>query len=142
MADRAANDELVPLLGGVGLFSQCDDYELKVIARRAELRDVPEGANIITQGDETDELFVLLTGGAVAVVDGEERNRFGPGDHFGELAALARAPRTSDVRATEPSTVAVLTRNKLYSLFDSVPGVARSMIESLATSVRNRITSP
>jgi CRP-like cAMP-binding protein len=139
MSDVTIYDELVPLLRQVGLFSRCSNGELKVIAYRAELRDVDAGERVIAHGEETSEMFLLLRGGAEAVVEGDVRATFIPGDHFGELAALVPAPRTSDVVATAPSTLAVLDRDKVYLLLDSVPGVARKMIEGLAISLRQNI---
>jgi CRP-like cAMP-binding protein len=139
MSDVTVYDELVPLLSNVGLFSRCTKGELKVIAHRAEIRDVDAGEKVIARGEETSEMFLVLQGGAEAVVDGDIRATFTCGEYFGELAALVPAPRTSDVVTTAPSTLAVFSREKVYLLVDSVPGVARKMIEGLAISLRHNI---
>lgn len=141
MADPALHDEMVPLLSQVGLFSRCSDYELSIVARKAELREVPAGAKVIAEDEESSEMFLVLRGGAEAIMDGKVVNTFGPGGVFGELAALVPAPRTSDVVTTAPSTLGVLSRSQVYLLIDAIPGVAQKMIEGLAISLRDRIQS-
>jgi CRP-like cAMP-binding protein len=139
VADVVLYDELIPLLHGVRIFSRCDDLDLKAVAREAEVRDVPEGEKVIAQGEDTTEMFLILRGGADAVRGDEVQATFGPGDVFGELAALVPAPRTTDVVTNAPSTLAVLNRNQVYLLTDAIPGVARKMIEALASGLRDQI---
>lgn len=139
MADPALYDDLVPLLGKVALFSRCNDYELRIVARKVEVREYAEGDHIITKGEDSTELFMVLDGAAQAFLDGQPRVSFGPGDVFGELAALVPAPRTSDVIALQPTRVATLERSQVYLLLDAIPGVARKMIEGLASSLQDLI---
>jgi CRP-like cAMP-binding protein len=133
--------QMIPLLQRVGLFSRCTEYELKVVARKSEIREVSTGDAIISRGDESSELFLLLQGTADVVTDGEVHHTFGVGEYFGELAALSPAPRTSDVVATAPTLLAVVEREQVLSLVDSIPGVGRKMLEGLASSLRDRYQS-
>jgi CRP/FNR family cyclic AMP-dependent transcriptional regulator len=139
MSDPIELDDLAPLLRRVSMFSRCTDGESRQIARHAEFREVPKGARLITKGDEGSDLFVLLTGTADAVLDGDVRRSFDVGDYFGELAALAPAPRTSDVVATDWCTVAVLSRADLHRVVETVPGAAFKMLEGLAIRMREQI---
>lgn len=142
MTGPAVSDQVVPLLRRVGLFSRCTDYDLEVVARRAAVLEVARGDRIVAQGDLGSDLYLVLLGGAVAVSDGEVSVSFGPGDHFGELAALAPAPRTTDVVATDRTLLAVLGHDQVYSLLDVIPGVARKMLEGLADGFRRSLVSP
>jgi len=139
MSDPAMHEQLVPLLRQVGLFSRCSDYDLQVVARKATVREVPRGERIIAKGDVGSELFIVLLGEARAEVDGDPGVAFGPGDHFGELAALLPAPRTTDVVAADRTLLAVLSGDQVYSLLDVIPGAARKMLEGLAGTLRDRI---
>ena len=141
MADRELRDELIPLLRGVRIFSRCDDLDLKVVAREVDVREVGEGEKVIAMGEDTSEMFLVLRGGAQAVTGDDVRATFGPGDVFGELAALVPAPRTTDVVTNAPSTLAVLSRSQVYLLTDAIPGVGRKMIEALAESLRDEYLS-
>ena len=98
MADSNFIAELVPHLRQVGLFSRCSDYELKVVAKNCKLRAVPVGEKVIAMGEEGVEMFLVLSGSA-AVTDaaGHVLHTFQIGEHFGELAVLRPAPRTSSM---------------------------------------------
>ena len=67
-----------------------------------------------------------------------------PGQTFGELALLGRNAvpcRTATVGAAEPMTVLVFTRAEFNSLIDTVPSVARRLLErvgNLALELRRR----
>jgi CRP-like cAMP-binding protein len=137
VADRDLRDELIPLLRGVRIFSRCDDLDLKVVAREVDVREVGADEKVIAMGEDTSEMFLVLRGGAQAVAAGDVRATFGPGDVFGELAALVPAPRTTDVVTTAPSTLGVLNRGQVYLLTDAIPGVGRKMIEALAAHLRD-----
>jgi len=134
--DASFFEKVVPLLKNVGLFSRCTDYELKVVARNCTMRETEPGDRIISLGEEGDQMYLLLAGTADASVDGTVLHTFHPGDYFGELAVLRPAPRTSDVTASSAGLLAVLGRDELMLLLDSIPGVAKSMLQGLADTVR------
>ncbi|MEI7548229.1 MAG: cyclic nucleotide-binding domain-containing protein [Actinomycetota bacterium] len=136
MADASFYEKVVPLLRNVGLFSRCTEYELKVVARNCTMRESAPGDRIISLGDEGDQMYLLLSGTADASVEGKVLHTFNAGDYFGELAVLRPAPRTSDVTATSQGLLAVLGRNEMMLLLDSIPGVAKSMLQGLADTVR------
>lgn len=136
MADSSFYEKVVPLLKNVGLFSRCTDYELKVVARNCEMKAIQLGDRIISLGEEGDQMFLLLAGTADASVEGKVLHTFQPGDYFGELAVLQPAPRSSDVTATAEGLLAVLGRDEMMLLLDNIPGVAKSMLQGLADTVR------
>jgi CRP-like cAMP-binding protein len=136
--DQAVIDQLVPHLRAVALFSRCSDYELGVVARRCELHRAAPGERIVAGGEFGSEMFILLSGSATATdQDGASRAEFAVGDYFGELAALLPAERSSDVVASTDVVAAVLGTDELYMLLDTVPGVARKMLEGMAASLRS-----
>jgi len=72
------------------------------------LRKLKEGATLTRQGDEGDEVFLLLNGVVGVEVDGEPIADVGPGAILGERAALEGAVRTSTLRALTKISVAVV----------------------------------
>ncbi|MCU0271244.1 MAG: cyclic nucleotide-binding domain-containing protein [Acidimicrobiales bacterium] len=131
--------EVTTYLPRVGMFSQCNTSELRVIARHLEIREVATDAVVVADGEEGDELFLVLSGRVEARRGGQARLSFGPGDHFGELSVLDPAPRSADVVATEPSVLGVLSRSKLGLVFTGIPSVAPKMLSGLARSLRELI---
>lgn len=73
---------------------------------RPEIRRFDAGAELMVQGDEGDELFVLLDGVVVVHVDGEALVELGPGAVLGERAVLEGGRRTASVTARTPAKVA------------------------------------
>jgi Cyclic nucleotide-binding domain len=63
------------------------------------VKTVPEGKAILTQGDEGDELFLVLDGVVRIEVDGKPLVECGPGSIHGERAALEGGKRSATVRA-------------------------------------------
>src|ERR1700760_3274395 len=96
-------------LRAVPLFSTCHPSDLAVVADRCEVREVPDGKQLIQAGTPGSEFFILLSGSAQRG-HGSTARALGPGDFFGELALLDPAPRAADVVTTSDSVVGVLSR--------------------------------
>ncbi len=103
---------------------------------------VGAGQPIVRAGDAGSIMFMVLDGTAESVANGVETHFFGTGDYFGGLAALSPAARATDVIATTDCTLGSLDTNAIYTLVDTIPGVARKMLEGLAAGMRERIGSP
>jgi len=75
--------------------------------RKPERRKLKEGKLLVKQGEEGDEMFLLLDGVLAVEVDGETVAELGPGAVVGERAILEGGKRTSSLRALTKCTVAV-----------------------------------
>ncbi|HLH27706.1 MAG TPA: cyclic nucleotide-binding domain-containing protein, partial [Acidimicrobiales bacterium] len=87
-----AHDAKLDRLGKVRLFSACTNKELSQIGKALDEVSVPEGREVVTEGAGGHEFFLILDGEASVLRGGKEVARLGPGDYFGELAILDRAP--------------------------------------------------
>ena len=74
----------------------------------ADRRTLEEGAILVEQGDEGDDLFLLLDGVLAVSVDGDEVAEIGPGAILGELASLGSGKRTATLSARTKCQVAVV----------------------------------
>ena len=66
---------------------------------KLERRTLDAGEALITQGEEGQDLFLLLDGVVDVEIDGDEVAELGPGALIGEMALLEDAPRSADVLA-------------------------------------------
>jgi cyclic nucleotide-binding protein len=81
---------------------------------------------LVEQGDEGDELYLLLDGILAAEVDGETVAEIGPGAVLGERAVVEGVPRTATLRAVTPAKVVAISADALD----------RSALEELAAGRR------
>jgi len=110
------------------------------VAAGAALRSFPKGAIIVNEGDNTDSLYILLSGRArvfVADADGREAqlNQIGPGEYFGEVT-LDGGPRSASVMALEECRCAVVKRAELDAFLARNPAFALHVVQKLASRVR------
>ena len=135
-ARAATAGRLQEQLATVPLFARCHPGDLHVVARRCEVREVPNNTVLIRAGDIGDELFVLISGTAERRLPGDHVRAFGPGDYFGELAILDPAACSLDVVTTSDCLVGVLSRASFLLVLDAVPGVWSQMLTFLARRLR------
>jgi CRP/FNR family cyclic AMP-dependent transcriptional regulator len=113
---------------------------LAQIAQRAPSRTFLRNAIIVTEGDESDTLYVLLAGRAkVYVADGDghevQLNQIGPGEYFGDVT-LDGGPRSASVMALEPCRCAVVKREEAARFMSEYPEFAVHVTRKLAHRVR------
>jgi CRP-like cAMP-binding protein len=126
----------VERLSEVQLFSSCTKRDLSRIAALVEEIDAPAGLVLMRQGDPGREAFVIADGRAKVTIRGRRGVKLGPGDCFGEMALLHRAPRSATVTAETDMRLFVLGSREFSHLIDTVPSVARQVLAALAERVR------
>ncbi|KAG8774764.1 hypothetical protein FRC12_001837 [Ceratobasidium sp. 428] len=135
-------------LGSVPLLETLDASERSRIADVLEPRTYNEGESVVEEGETGNEFFIIESGEATAFKrvkgeDGELRDdvvmKYGPGDFFGELALLHRAPRAATVRASVSSPNSTGPANKLKvavldaQAFTRLLGNLKSLLDRHAT---------
>jgi CRP/FNR family transcriptional regulator, cyclic AMP receptor protein len=125
-------DQKFDLIRSVPLFAHCSGDEVEAIATSADLIDVPEGLELVTQGRHTND-FVVIASGAVKVErDGAEIATLGAGSFFGEIALVTGAPRSATVTSTEACTLLVLTDRAFWRLAKEIPELPSSVLKAMA----------
>ena len=114
---------------------------LDKIAAGATVRTYSKRAIIVTEGDETDSLYVMLSGKArVFVADDKGRevvlNQLGPGEYFGEVT-LDGGPRSASVMALEDCRCVVVKRTEFTAMVAQQPELALHIMRKLARRVRD-----
>jgi CRP-like cAMP-binding protein len=120
------------LIHEIPLFADRPRRELDLIASLTDIVDVPAGKVLVTEGDRGREFFALVSGAAEVTRNGEHIADVEPGEFFGEIALVARMPRTATVTATEPSQVLVMTDQAFQRLIEIDPEICRRIRGSLA----------
>lgn len=96
---------------------------------KPEIRRLRQGMALTQQGEEGDELYLVLDGMLTVEVDGEAVAEVGPGTVLGERAILEGGRRTSTLRAATPVKVAVARSDQ----------IDRAALQDLAKAHRREI---
>ena len=101
------------------------DAFVRELAALGRVRTYPKNTVIITEGDSSDSVFVVLSGKVKAFVSDSEGhelilNTQGPGDYVGEMA-LDGKPRSASVVTLEPTTFSVVQREPLRDAIRQEP---------------------
>ena len=132
----AKHDAFTDHLASVPLFAACSRKDLQHVAKRAEDVKVDPGKVLVSEGAAGAEFFVILEGTAKVSRHGQEVATLGPGDFFGDLALLDRAPRNATITAETPMELVVLGQREFSALIDEVPGFAHKLLAGLARRLR------
>jgi CRP-like cAMP-binding protein len=128
--------ELADILADVNLFSHCSSRQRRAIARHAQIANLPEGVDLIKEGEPGDALFVILEGEAVVYQGGTEVSRSTTGGYFGEMAILDGAPRSATVVAVTDVKVAVIGIRMFRTMLREYSDLAEQLLIALAGELR------
>jgi CRP-like cAMP-binding protein len=137
MTMSLTTERKIPLLRGVALFDDIGPEGLAMIAERAVEVDFAEGRTIVRQGEVGTGFFLITSGAARVVRDGQTIAEDGPGDFFGELSLLDGGPRIASVVASAPTTCLALASWEFEALLESQPRLAIAILKGVARRLRD-----
>ena len=114
------------------VFADLDDEALGHIASLAAEVSVPDGKELVREGDYSYDVLVIEEGTARVERRGEHLADLGPGDVIGEMGVLEREQRNATVTATSPMLLMTLTSWDIRKLRKTAPDAVehlRSLVE-------------
>jgi CRP-like cAMP-binding protein len=128
---RPRKNAKLELLASVPLFSGCSKRELEQIGLIADETNVPEGRTLIEQNQPAHEFFALIDGTAEVRRNGRRVSTMSGGDFFGELALIAKTPRTATVKTTSPARLLVIKGRDFERVLGEAPSIAVKILREL-----------
>jgi len=125
----------VDRLRAVDQLRDCTRTQLQEAARLAERIQVGEGEVLTKEGRIGREFFLILSGTVGVTQMGRRVNTLGPGDFFGELAALNPGPRNATVTALSDVDVLIIGPREFATMAD-IPGFRDALMKSMARRLR------
>lgn len=141
MAETTATESL---LRSIGLFGGVDEESLRLLARDLPIIHAEVGKNVVTEGEVSAEMFVVIDGELEVLKRGPAGDvrvaLLGPGGWFGEMSLIDVQPRSASVRALAPGRLLRISGEaidrglyrrdaKAYTLF--VMNIARELSRRL-----------
>lgn len=129
------------MLNKLYIFSELAPQETDRLTQHSTTRTYPANTILISEGDSTDSLYVVLEGEVKVYASdhhGKEviLNILGPGEYFGELALLDDKPRSASVKTMVPTKVMVITKNDFKNCLATDPEMSYRLIKILIGQVR------
>ena len=122
-------------------FCGLDEPALRELAPHALARNFRRNAIVVNEGDETDSLYVLLSGRVKVFITGDDGREvvvqtMDVGDYFGEVV-LDGGPRSASVMTMEACRLFIIPRSDVEGLLEANPAFVRNLIERLSGRVRS-----
>jgi CRP/FNR family cyclic AMP-dependent transcriptional regulator len=122
------------------LFKGVQEDELRRLAKRAVTRAYPKHAIIISEGDATDAIYMIVSGKVKVYLSDESGKELilaikGVGEYFGEMA-LDGEPRAASVMTLEPSQLALIPSGDFRAFVLEHAEVALRLFENLSRVAR------
>ncbi len=125
----------------VDLFSGFEDQDIDVLLGHAITKTFTKNTIIINEGDESDSLYVILSGTVKIFLsdeDGKEiiLNTQGPNEYFGELALIDDAPRSASVMTLDDCKVSIILKRDFEEFISKNPEICFRLIRGLTKRLR------
>ena len=104
------------VLARMPIFARLAESELMRVMQVVEVRPFADGQTVITEGEKGDELFIVLSGAVNVLRGNDELARFGPGEHFGEMALIRSVPRSATVVSDGVSELMAIRRTDFFEI--------------------------
>ena len=109
---------------------------LEIFKDSRDLVDFPAGSVIITEGQEGNQMFVVMEGEAVITLKNRELATAGRGEIVGEMALITSEIRSATVTARTDCTLAQIDQRSFESLLRYVPDISIHIMNVLASRLQ------
>ena len=122
-------------LSTVATFQGLSAGDLVALENQLEPIPVTRGIALVTEGDDADALFVVVSGRFAVEVGGDPEpvTEIGQGATIGEIAFFAGGKRTATVRAIRDSVVVRLSRPDFDDISQRSPAIWNAITATLAS---------
>ncbi|HEY0443539.1 MAG TPA: cyclic nucleotide-binding domain-containing protein [Candidatus Limnocylindrales bacterium] len=129
-------DGRTDLIAACPLFRGLDPEDVASVAETATEVAFPAGRVIARQGEVGTGFFIVVAGRVRVVRDSDSLAELGPGEFFGELSVLDRAPRVAQVVAEVPTTCLAIASWDFERVLLEHPRLTLGILRELAGRLR------
>jgi CRP-like cAMP-binding protein len=126
----------VECLAAVDQLRHCTRAQLEEVARLAERIQVDEGEVLAREGRVGREFFLILSGSLSVTRSGRRVNTLGPGNFFGELAAMNEGTRNATVTALSEVDLLIIGPRE-FAATANIPGFRDALFKSMAQRLQD-----
>ena len=136
-----ANEENKAFLRRVPLLQSLSEIEFDQLAAGSVRKNFPKGRTIVSEGEPSQSLYILLSGRAkVQRSDSEGKEVIlavlGSGEFFGEMSLIDDAPRSASIITLESCDFMALNKDSFKSMLMQSPEVCMQIMRGLVKRLR------
>jgi len=136
-----AHEENKAFLRRVPLFSGLNEQQLETLAAGSARRSYPKGRTIVSEGEPSQSMYILLAGRAKVQRSDTEGKEvilavLGSGEFFGEMSLIDDAPRSASVITLEPCEFMAVSKDAFKAMLVQSPEVAMAVMRGLVRRLR------
>ncbi len=129
------------MIENVSIFAGMDPQALALIEQRMIRRTYPKHTILLSEGDNSDSLYVILSGrvkvylndenGKEAIINYQEA-----GEYFGELSLIDDSRRSASIMTVEKSSMAIMPKQVFHQVLQDNPDIAIHLLKDMVHRVR------
>lgn len=129
------------MIENVSIFAGMDQHDLALIEQRMVRRTYPKQTIILSEGDNSDSLYVILSGRVKVYLNDENGkeaiiNYQDAGEYFGELSLIDDSRRSASIMTVEKSTMAIMPKQAFHQVLKNNPDIAIHLLKDMVHRVR------
>ncbi|MET0066124.1 MAG: Crp/Fnr family transcriptional regulator [Candidatus Thiodiazotropha sp.] len=129
------------MIENISIFKGLDPEALALIEQRMVRRTYPRNTIVLSEGDQSDSMYVILSGkvkvylndehGKEAIINYQEA-----GEYFGELSLIDESKRSASIMTVVKSTLGVISKQAFHEVLKANPDIAIHLLKDLVQRVR------
>ena len=129
------------MLRNVPLFAAMPDEQLSLLARAAGRKSFAHNATVISAGDPSDALYLVVSGRLKVMMSDEEGREvilaiLSAGEYFGEMSLIDDAPRSASVTAIEPCELVMISKAEFKKCLAENSEISEAVMKVLVKRLR------
>lgn len=137
-------EEIQDIVKSLAVFEGFSSQESALLCDYMECFGAPRNVSILKEGDPGDFMIILLTGRVnVVKIDEQDTSKIvtnlGPGAFLGEMSLFDGRPRFASCITTQPSDIAVLSRDCLNNILRDHPRLGSKLMLVLIQTITERL---
>lgn len=136
MGRGMAREKLEHELANVPGFAGCTRKQFALIDRLTYRVTVPAQKVVFREQSFGSEAFVIVSGTAAVTRQGRLVTTLGPGDYFGELAAIDTDRRSATLTALSELKILVMSPREFTTLVADIPGFRDVLLRGMVKKLR------
>ena len=124
-------------LRSLELFERLTTQQLADLAAVVEEATYPAGGAVLSEGEFTDGLFIIMAGEVLVSKAGVTLRRLSGHEFFGEMSLLDGGMRSATVTAVDTVRLLRLSRDALLQIMEEQPAIAIAICQTLSRRLRD-----